>query len=196
MPISSRLYAFLRHNAASHTLPCLPLAVQPAASPASGGRNDEPRRGGAASMAGDQAELRRVFELFDRDGDGRITREELTESLERLGMPVQGEELATTIARIDANGDGCVDMDEFAELYESVMRVDGGGDEEEAGMREAFDVFDRNGDGFITVDELRAGRTLEDCGRMIGQVDRDGDGRIDFLEFKQMMRGGGFSTLR
>ncbi|KAF0933534.1 hypothetical protein E2562_018792 [Oryza meyeriana var. granulata] len=67
-------------------------------------------------MAGDQAELRRVFELFDRDGDGRITREELTESLERLGMPVQGEELAATIARIDANGDGCVDMDEFAEL--------------------------------------------------------------------------------
>uniref|UniRef100_A0A0D9YUP6 EF-hand domain-containing protein n=1 Tax=Oryza glumipatula TaxID=40148 RepID=A0A0D9YUP6_9ORYZ len=158
-----------------------------------------------------QAELRRVFELFDRDGDGRITREELTESLERLGMPVHGEELAATIARIDANGDGCVDMDEFTQLYETVMRVDGGGggggacDVDEASMREAFDVFDRNGDGFITVDELGAvlaslgikqGRTAEDCGRMIGQVDRDGDGRVDFLEFKQMMRGGAFATLR
>uniref|UniRef100_A0A0E0K249 EF-hand domain-containing protein n=1 Tax=Oryza punctata TaxID=4537 RepID=A0A0E0K249_ORYPU len=156
-----------------------------------------------------QAELRRVFELFDRDGDGRITREELTESLERLGMPVHGEELAATIARIDANGDGCVDMDEFTELYESVMRVGGGDgdavDVEEASMREAFDVFDRNGDGFITVDELGAvlaslgikqGRTTEDCGRMIGQVDRDGDGRVDFLEFKQMMRGGAFAALR
>ncbi|XP_006647478.1 probable calcium-binding protein CML17 [Oryza brachyantha] len=158
-------------------------------------------------MACDQAELRRVFELFDRDGDGRITREELTESLERLGMPVAGEELAATIARVDANGDGCVDLGEFAELYASVMRVDwdGGGDAEEASMREAFDVFDRDGDGFITVDELRAvlsslgvkqGWTLEDCGRMIGQVDRDDDGRVDFLEFKQMMRGVGFSALR
>lgn len=157
-----------------------------------------------------QAELRRVFELFDRDGDGRITREELTESLERLGMPVHREELAATIARIDANGDGCVDMDEFTQLYETVMRVDGGGgggacDVDEASMREAFDVFDRNGDGFITVDELGAvlaslgikqGRTAEDCGRMIGQVDRDGDGRVDFLEFKQMMHGGAFATLR
>ncbi|KAL6899370.1 hypothetical protein ACP4OV_006028 [Aristida adscensionis] len=172
-----------------------------------------------------QAELRRVFELFDRDGDGRITREELAESLERvLGAPVPGEELAATIARIDADGDGCVDLDEFGDLYDAVMVRRGGeaGDdddddgagaadkeaEEEADMREAFKVFDRNGDGFITVDELRAvlaslgirqgagGTTLDDCGRMIGQVDRDGDGRVDFGEFKQMMRGGGFAELR
>ncbi|KAL5213229.1 hypothetical protein ABZP36_024076 [Zizania latifolia] len=156
-------------------------------------------------MACDPAELRRVFELFDHDGDGRITREELTESLERLGMPVPGEELAAAIARIDANGDGCVDMGEFAELYETVMRGDGDEAAEEAGMREAFGVFDQNGDGFITVDELRAvlaslgiqqGRTLDECGRMIGQVDRDGDGRVDFPEFRQMMRGGGFAALR
>jgi calcium-binding protein CML len=30
---------------------------------------------------------------------------------------------------------------------------------------------------------------------MISQVDADGDGRVDFTEFKQMMRGGGFAAL-
>ncbi|KAK3154575.1 hypothetical protein QOZ80_2BG0192350 [Eleusine coracana subsp. coracana] len=165
-------------------------------------------------MACNPAELRRVFELFDRDGDGRITRDELAESLERLGMVAPGDELAAVIARIDADGDGCVDISEFADLYDAVMHRggggngdgDGGGRDEEADLREAFGVFDRNGDGFITVDELRAvlaslgmkqGRDEQDddCRRMIGQVDRDGDGRVDFTEFKEMMRGGGFATL-
>ncbi|GJN21528.1 hypothetical protein PR202_gb09012 [Eleusine coracana subsp. coracana] len=118
-------------------------------------------------------------------------------------MVAPGDELAAVIARIDADGDGCVDISEFADLNGD---GDGGGRDEEADLREAFGVFDRNGDGFITVDELRAvlaslgmkqGRDEQDddCRRMIGQVDRDGDGRVDFTEFKEMMRGGGFATL-
>ncbi|CDY09997.1 BnaC08g44540D [Brassica napus] len=71
-------------------------------------------------------------------------------------------------------------------------------------MKEAFNVFDQNGDGFITVDELKAvlsslglkqGKTLDDCTKMIKQVDVDGDGRVNYKEFRQMMKGGGFSAL-
>lgn len=162
--------------------------------------------------AADAAELTRVFELFDKDGDGRITREEMEESLRKLGMPVPADELASMIARIDANGDGCVDVEEFGELYRAIMAGDGrekkADDDKEEGededMREAFRVFDANGDGYITVDELGAvlaslglkqGRTAEECRRMIGRVDRDGDGRVDFQEFSQMMRAGGLATL-
>uniref|UniRef100_A0A0D9W6M1 EF-hand domain-containing protein n=1 Tax=Leersia perrieri TaxID=77586 RepID=A0A0D9W6M1_9ORYZ len=165
--------------------------------------------------AADAAELARVFEMFDRNGDGRITREELEDSLGKLGIPVPADELAAMIARIDANGDGCVDVDEFGELYRSIMAGDsndgagvaaeeGNGDGDDGDMREAFRVFDANGDGYITVDELGAvlaslglkqGRTAEECRRMIGKVDRDGDGRVDFHEFLQMMRGGGFAAL-
>uniref|UniRef100_A0A0A9DQU1 EF-hand domain-containing protein n=1 Tax=Arundo donax TaxID=35708 RepID=A0A0A9DQU1_ARUDO len=175
----------------------------------------QPQAAGSGSKAADAAELERVFELFDRDGDGRITREELEESLGKLGMPVPGDELASMIARIDTNGDGCVDVEEFGELYRAVMAGDKGsrggaaaaeeedGEDEDEDMREAFRVFDANGDGYITVDELGAvlaslglkqGRTAE-CRRMIGRVDRDGDGRVDFHEFRQMMRAGGLATL-
>ena len=36
---------------------------------------------------------------------------------------------------------------------------------------------------------------MEDCKKMIRQVDVDGNGMVDFTEFMLMMRGGGFSAL-
>eukprot|EP00258_Populus_trichocarpa_P032804 XP_024448823.1 calmodulin-like protein 3 [Populus trichocarpa] len=144
----------------------------------------------------DQAELKRVFQMFDRNGDGKITKKELNDSLENLGIFIPDKELTQMIETIDVDGDGCVDIDEFGELYQSLMDDK----DEEEDMREAFKVFDQNGDGFITVDELRSvlaslglkqGRTLEDCKRMIMKVDVDGDGMVDYKEFKKMMKGGG-----
>ncbi|KAM7486935.1 hypothetical protein LguiA_002944 [Lonicera macranthoides] len=148
----------------------------------------------------DADELRRVFQMFDQNGDGRITKKELTDSLSNMGIFIPDEELNQMIEKIDVNNDGCVDIDEFGELYQSIMD----GRDEDEDMREAFNVFDQNGDGFITVDELKSvlgslglkqGRTAEDCKSMINKVDVDGDGRVDFNEFKQMMRGGGFAAL-
>ena len=162
------------------------------------------------SSSMDSSELRKVFQMFDKNGDGQITKKELGESLKNLGIYIPDDELVATMDKIDANGDGCVDVEEFGMLYRSILSegqgADGGGDkhDEEEDMREAFNVFDQNGDGYITVDELRCvlsslglkqGRTAEDCRKMISKVDADGDGRVDFKEFKQMMRGGGFAAL-
>ncbi|RWR71957.1 calmodulin-like protein 3 [Cinnamomum micranthum f. kanehirae] len=148
----------------------------------------------------DPAELRRVFQMFDRNGDGRVTKHELTDKLQNLGIFIADNELMTMIEKIDVNGDGCVDIDEFGELYQQIMDEK----DEEEDMREAFNVFDQNGDGFITVEELRSvlaslglkqGRTIEDCKKMIRKVDVDGDGMVNYKEFRQMMRGGGFAAL-
>ncbi|KAI4339586.1 hypothetical protein MLD38_024510 [Melastoma candidum] len=59
-------------------------------------------------------------------------------------------------------------------------------------MREAFGVFDADGDGYIGAVELqrvlcalgyKEGKDLRDCERMIGAYDDNCDGRIDFEEF-------------
>ncbi|XP_059302609.1 calmodulin-like protein 3 [Lycium ferocissimum] len=148
----------------------------------------------------DTNELKRIFQIFDRNNDGRITKKELNDSLENMGIFIPDPELTQMIVNIDVNGDGCVDIDEFGSLYQTIMDER----DEEDDMREAFNVFDQNGDGFISVDELKSvlaslglkqGRTVEDCKQMIKKVDIDGDGMVNFAEFKQMMRGGGFAAL-
>ncbi|KAF8093955.1 hypothetical protein N665_0373s0012 [Sinapis alba] len=152
----------------------------------------------------DPSELKRVFQTFDKNGDGRITKQELNDSLENLGIYIPDKDLTQMIHKIDTNQDGCVDIEEFESLYRSIVdehHNDGGTEEED--MKEAFNVFDQDRDGFITGEELKSvmgslglkqGKTLEDCKKMIMQVDVDGDGRVNYKEFIQMMKGGGFNS--
>ena len=61
-------------------------------------------------------------------------------------------------------------------------------------LREAFNVFDTDGNGTISEDELRQvmhnlGEKLtdEDIKAMMREADTDGDGEVNFEEFVQMM---------
>ncbi|KAL1226329.1 Calmodulin-like protein 4 [Cardamine amara subsp. amara] len=145
----------------------------------------------------DPVDLKRVFQMFDKNGDGRITKEELNDSLENLGIFMPDKDLIQMIEKMDANGDGCVDINEFESLYGSIVE-----EKEEEDMRDAFNVFDQDGDGFITVEELKCvmaslglkqGINLKCCKEMIMHVDEDGDGKVNYKEFLQMMKTGGFS---
>jgi len=151
-------------------------------------------------------EMRRVFSIFDKNGDGLISQQEMRESFDKLRLCIDEDDLLYSIRTVDVNGDGHVDFDEFVTLYQSMS--DKGSNQEEAtadhkdedaDLVEAFGVFDENGDGFITVEELQSvlkslglneGRTIGDCKKMIAKVDKDGDGVVNFMEFKEMMSGG------
>ena len=72
--------------------------------------------------------------------------------------------------------------------------VSGRDDNAEEEMLEAFQVFDTDGNGSITADELRQifnnlGEKLtdEEITDMIKEADIDGDGEINYQEFVKMM---------
>ncbi|XP_020218523.1 probable calcium-binding protein CML45 [Cajanus cajan] len=63
-------------------------------------------------------------------------------------------------------------------------------------VKQAFDVFDENKDGFIVAEELqrvlcvlglKEAAELENCHKMIRVFDTNQDGRIDFIEFVKIM---------
>eukprot|EP01018_Ginkgo_biloba_P037219 Gb_28442 [translate_table: standard] len=135
-------------------------------------------------------ELRRVYERMDENRDGRVSLEEIRGFLAKLGIEMSEEELECAVSR-GRDRDGGLTFEEFVRLYESIMM-----ETKEEDLLEAFRMFDKNEDGFISPSELHQmlsalgfthAQHLADCHNMISAFDSDSNGLIDFHEFKTMI---------
>ncbi|KAK1590649.1 uncharacterized protein LY79DRAFT_590357 [Colletotrichum navitas] len=63
-----------------------------------------------------EEELKNAFKVFDRDGSGTISAEELRHVLTSLGEDMTPAEIDEMIQMADKNGDGSIDYDEFASI--------------------------------------------------------------------------------
>jgi len=65
----------------------------------------------------------------------------------------------------------------------------------ETQLKEAFDAFDKDGNGFLTQEELKAvfsgfkgGLTDEEVNAIMVDADANGDGQISFEEFAALIK--------
>lgn len=135
-------------------------------------------------------EYREAFSLFDKDGDGTISAEELGTIMRSLGQNPSNEELLEIIHRGDLDHNGTIDFNEFLAMMSEMVRNTSVDDE----LREAFSVFDKDHSGQISADELKSmmsslGERLSDAEiqEMMREADTNGDGQIDFNEFVRML---------
>ncbi|KAI4373924.1 hypothetical protein MLD38_011982 [Melastoma candidum] len=132
-----------------------------------------------------------AFAVIDKDGKGFISPEDLAVLVRSFERRPSEEELQRMIDEIDENRDGMIEFVEFFNKMASKMRE---ADTEEE-LKEAFKVFDKDQNGFISPNELRQvminlGEKLtdEEVEQMIKEADLDGDGLVNYEEFVQMMR--------
>lgn len=135
-------------------------------------------------------EYREAFNLFDKDGDETISTPELLTVMRSLGHNPSNDDIMDMIKEVDKNGNGKIEFNEFLILMEKKLKTF----ESEELIREAFDVMDHDGDGYITVSKLRhvvqeLGLNLseEEMDEMILEADPSGDGRVSYQEFVDIM---------
>nr|XP_056707780.1 calcium-binding protein 2 isoform X2 [Euleptes europaea] len=137
-------------------------------------------------------ELREAFREFDKDRDGYISYKDLGECMRTMGyMPTEMEliELSQQITG------GKVDFEDFVDLMGPKMLAETADMIGVKELRDAFREFDTNGDGQISVAELREamrkllGQQLNyrEVDEILKDVDLNGDGLVDFEEFVRMM---------
>ncbi|CAN1256597.1 Probable calcium-binding protein CML17 [Linum perenne] len=71
------------------------------------------------NSAEDEEQLKQLFRMFDRDGNGYITAAELAHSMAKLGHALTVEELNGMITEADTDGDGRISFSEFSRAISS-----------------------------------------------------------------------------
>ncbi|XP_071717184.1 calmodulin-like protein 30 [Rutidosis leptorrhynchoides] len=134
------------------------------------------------------SEMRRVFDKFDCDKDGKISRGEYKAIIKALRQGGTERDVQKIFEVADLDGDGFIDFKEFMEVQRK------GGGIKAGDVQSAFRTFDLDGDGKISVEEVydlmkRLGErcSLQDCRKMVRAVDSNQDGVIDMDEFMTMM---------
>lgn len=99
-------------------------------------------------------------------------------------------------AHADLDKDGCLAYEDFAKLMRPTLSDPHRSTSKQQELKEAFDAFDKDGDGFINVVELQAMMeklgdklSLAEAQQLIEEVDLDKDGVVNLHEFMMMMTG-------
>ena len=131
-----------------------------------------------------------AFKIFDRNNDGQITQDELKLLLNNIGQKPSDSEIQDMINEIDIDGDGKINFDNFITLMEKKLR-DHDNEEE---LIETFKVFDKDGIGFITFNNLKdviknlgLNYSDDEIMEMIKECDLDNDMMINYDEFTKMV---------
>lgn len=141
-------------------------------------------------MASKRAQYVQIFKKFDDNNDGKLSPTELQQGVRSIGGDLTLEEAKAVIDWSDLDGDKLMDLNEFVKFVNVEEE-----NERLMVLKEAFDMYKVDGDEeWINAKSLkrmleRLGvmKSLKECGFMIDKFDRNGDGVVDFDEFKCMM---------
>merc|ERR1739838_622971 len=138
--------------------------------------------------------LKVCFDLFDTKKQEFLSGDDLGEIMRAMGFRPTEEELADLLHEVDEDGSGEIEFGEFCQLCATFLVEDPPLETMKKELKDAFRVYDKEGQGFITTETLRglisellAPLTDEELEGIIEELDEDGSGSMDFDEFCEMM---------
>ncbi|XP_068247437.1 troponin C-like [Palaemon carinicauda] len=137
--------------------------------------------------------LRKAFATVDKTKSGFVDIKDIEGIFNNMGTAFDIDDLNETIRRVDIDQDGKINFDKFVIIASNFMQDD---DDETITneLREAFRLYDKEGNGYITTGTLREIlRELDnnlsdtDLNDIIDEIDEDGKGKVDFEGFRELM---------
>lgn len=133
------------------------------------------------------SELKNAFVILDSNGDGHLSASELRDGYSTITMS-SAVDVSEILKKCDMDLNGTIDYNEFI-----TATVDWANILTDEILLAAFRAYDKDKSGTISVAEIKeflgAGEETLDStwGKILNSVDTNGDGVIDFTEFKSLM---------
>jgi len=144
-----------------------------------------------------QEKIQEHFQRLDKNNDGSLDVNELSVLLMDMGVTKAQalKEANAIIQTADVDGSGAIEFDEFSQIWQrKFLKVN------EGYIHAVFSVLDADGGGTIdatelaTVLDLTGDANKKVVEEIIKEVDTDGDGVINFEEFRNAMLENNFSN--
>jgi len=96
-------------------------------------------------------ELAKVFKAFDKNGDGRLSMDEVKQGyLDHYGKVMSDDEVEKMFKSVDSDNSGFIDYTEFVVAAMNEQELNSN-----EFLQAAFKMFDKDGSGVISADEIK-----------------------------------------
>ena len=135
----------------------------------------------------EEENLREVFKSFDKENKGVISKKDFVEQIDNIYGGIISVEISNMVFNnLDLDNSGEISYNEFLTAVIDSQKI-----LTEDRLKKAFDMFDKDGSGALDINEIKVyfGGNDETWKKVLKDIDLNGDGQVDFEEFKKMMIG-------
>lgn len=139
------------------------------------------------------SEFREIFDLVDKDKGGSISKEELSDLMDTLGINASAEEIDLMINEIDDDNNGEIDFDEFVAVMSRKVNATYTADD----VKQSFKLFEKPDDQHGHVDKTALehglstystkGLSEAEIAQLVAQLEPDANGDINYEDYVNMM---------
>jgi calmodulin len=135
-------------------------------------------------------EFKEAFSIFDKNGDGGISIDELQIFLETLGQQPTEKEVAEMMREVDKDGNNEIDFDEFLQMMVKMVNIE----DKEEDVTKMFACLDPQKKGYIEIAEFMKVFTtfgdalpMKDVKELVNLVDKTPEGHLQFNSLVKLL---------